>query len=121
MSNTFQKRAELVRLMTVVSRIQFPGVHVELEHKHHGRALRVHCPDGVCTVTGEPAPWVGRPWPIDLSITNGDLVQTAFKAIMTAVEHEVREQFKFQGETVMNPHRTMELIEVYDGEFSVSP
>lgn len=120
MSSTFQKRAELVRLMTVVSRIQFPGVHVELEHKEHGLALRVHCPNGVCAVTGEAAPWVGRAWPVSLGITNGDLVQTAFKAILTALEHEARELFTFQGERVMDPHRDMPLIEVYDGEFSVS-
>lgn len=120
MSSTFQNRAELVRLMTVVSRIQFPGVHVELENKEHGLALRVHCPNGVCAVTGEAAPWEGRAWPVSLSITNGDLVQTAFKAILTAVEHEARELFTFQGERVMDPHRNMPLIEVYDGEFSVS-
>lgn len=116
----FEKRAQLVRLMTVVSRIQFPGVTFQLEHKEHGLALRVHCPDGVCAVTGEPAPWQGRPWPISLNITNGDLVNTAFKALLTAVEHEARELFRFQGEQVMNPHRNLELVEVYDGEFSVS-
>lgn len=119
------KRAELVRLMTVVSRIQFPGVHVELEHKDHGLCLRVHCPDGVCAVTGEAAPWAGRPWPVSLDTTNADLVQTAFKAVLTALEHEARELFTFQGERVMDPHRNMPLaqdaaFEVYYGQVPVS-
>lgn len=116
----FEKRANLVRLMTVVSRIQFPGFHVELEHKEHGLALRVHCPNGVCVDSGAPSPWVGRAWPVSLDTTNAELVQTAFKAILTAVEHEARELFTFQGERVMNPHRDFKLVEVYDGEFSVS-
>lgn len=114
------KRAELVRLMTVVSRIQFPGVSFQLEHKEHGLCLRVHCANGVDAVTGEVAPWQGRAWPVSLNTTNGELVQTAFKALMTAVEHEARETFTFQGQRVMDPHRNMELVEVYDGEFSVS-
>lgn len=120
------KRAELVRLMTVVSRIQYPGVHVELEHREHGLCLRVHCPDGVCAVTGEAAPWQGRAWPVSLDTTNADIVQTAFKAILTAVEHEVREQFLFQGERVMDPHRDMPLArdaacnEVAYGQLSIS-
>lgn len=120
MSEQHSKRANLVRLMTVLSRIRFPGVVFELEHREHGLCVRVHCPDGVCAVSGEPAPWSGRAWPVDYTITNGDLVQTAFKALLTAVEHEARELFLFQGEQVMNPHRSMELVEVYDGEFSVS-
>ncbi len=116
----FEKRAQLVRLMTVVSRIQFPGVTFQLEHKEHGLALRVHCPDGVDALTGETAPWQGRAWPVSLDTSNGELVQTAFKALLTAMEHEAREAFTFQGKRVMQPHRKMELVEVYDGEFSVS-
>lgn len=120
MPDLHSKRNNLVRLMTVVSRIRFPGLTIQLEHQEHGLCVRVHCPTGVCTVTGEPAPWSGRPWPVSLDITNADLVQTAFKAVLTALEHEAREVFTFQGETVMQPHRNMDLVEVYDGEFSVS-
>lgn len=113
-------RANLVRLMTVVSRVQFPGITFSIEYAEHGLCVRVGDPQGVCAVTGVAAPWLGRPWPISLDITNGDLVQTLFKALLTALEHEARECFTFQGQRVMDPHRNMELVEVYDGEFSLS-
>lgn len=104
-----QQRANLVRLMTVASRIKFNGVDFVLEHADHGLCLRISCPNGVDVKTGQPMPWLGRPWPISLDTTNGDLVQTAFKALMTAAEHEIREGFTFQGEAVCDPHRDMPL------------
>jgi len=104
-----EQRANLVRLMTVASRIQYKGVEFVIENREHGLCLRVNCPDGVDSKTGEKYPWLGRPWPISLNTTNGDLVQTAFKALLTAAEHELREGFTFQGETVCDPHRDMPL------------
>lgn len=104
-----QQTVELRRIADVVSRLHYPGLEIKLEHAEHGLCLFVNCPNGVCNVTGEPEAWSGRKWPISLHHTNGDVVNTAFKAVITALEHEAREQFLFQGEAVMQPHRDFDL------------
>lgn len=65
--------------------------------------LRVQA-DGACNITGEPMSWQGRKWALSKHMTDGEVVQTAFLAIMTAMEHEIREQFKYKGQAVFDPH-----------------
>lgn len=55
-------------------------------------------------VTGAPATWFSRKWLLDPDMTDGEIVQTAFKAVMTAEEHEARELFKYQHVAVLDPH-----------------
>jgi (2Fe-2S) ferredoxin len=57
--------------------------------------LRVTANDGRDNVTGEP---------LSPHMTDGEIVQTAFLAVMTALEHEAREQFTFDGVSVFDPH-----------------
>lgn len=65
--------------------------------------LQVHC-DGRNNVTGEPERWYGRPWILSPDMTRSQVVQTAFKAVMTALEHEARECFLYAGRTIFDPH-----------------
>lgn len=111
-----ENTVQLRRLHEVVSRISYPGLRVSLEHQQHGLCLRVFCDNGIDNDTGEQSPWRGRPWPLDLYASNGEVVQTAFLAIMTALEHEARELFLFQGVRVMDPHREFEMVRT--GEYS---
>lgn len=60
--------------------------------------------DEVCNVTGKSHTWKSRKWRLSTHMTDGEIVQTAFKAVMTAMEHEVREQFKFHGVSIFDPH-----------------
>jgi hypothetical protein len=66
--------------------------------------LRVTANDGRDNVTGEPLAWFGRKWRLSPHMTDGEIVQTAFLAVMTALEHEAREQFTFDGVSVFDPH-----------------
>lgn len=45
-----------------------------------------------------------RKWYIDFRCTKDEVVRTLFLCIMTAEEHEVREHFKYMGETIFGPH-----------------
>jgi|CryGeyDrversion2_2_1046609.scaffolds.fasta_scaffold58243_2 hypothetical protein len=59
-------------------------------------------------------PQSGRKWLISPHMTKSEIVQTAFKAVLTAVEHEVRDAFKYKGELVFCPHFDVdELIEIH--------
>lgn len=65
--------------------------------------LQIRCL-GTCNTTGEPLDWAGRKWGLSYHMTDSEVVQTCFKAVLTALEHEAREQFRFDGAAVMNPH-----------------
>jgi len=45
-----------------------------------------------------------RRWFISPEMSKSELVQTAFKCIMTSMEHRVREHFKYRGELIFGPH-----------------
>lgn len=72
--------------------------------------LRVEAPLGVCNVSGKHAPWVGRKWRLSEYMTDTEVVATAFKAYITALEHEAREQFKFDGVPVFDSHTDVHSI-----------
>lgn len=59
----------------------------------------------VCNMHGgEPHEQSCRKWMLSYYMTNDEVVSTAFKAVMAAVEHETREQFKWKGEPIYRPH-----------------
>lgn len=58
------------------------------------------------TASGEP--WSGRKWYLSAHATDAEVVQTALKAVLTAVEHEAREAFTYQGVALFQPHCSLE-------------
>ncbi len=57
-----------------------------------------------CTYTGVMEMQEGRRWFISTKCTPSDVVRTAFKAVTTWAEHEVRENFKYNQTRVFSPH-----------------
>lgn len=51
-----------------------------------------------------------RPWYVEYWRDKGYLVQTIFKMIEAAEEHELRETFKYKGEAIYGPHRVQSSI-----------
>lgn len=62
------------------------------------------------TITGEIEPQSGRKWYISPHMTDGEVVQTMLKAVLTAEEHEARENFLYQGLRIFNPHLSLEAL-----------
>lgn len=58
----------------------------------------------------------GRKWALSQWMTKNEIVQTAFKAVMTAEEHEARERFLYQGKAVLGPHLNLEALVIFLGE-----
>jgi len=50
----------------------------------------------------------GRKWYISRHATRSEVVQTALLAVLTAVEHEAREYFMFDGAPLFHPHHSIE-------------
>lgn len=60
--------------------------------------------EGIDNVTGQPIAWRGRRWVISPFMSDGEIARTVFLALMTAVEHELREQLLIDGIAVFDPH-----------------
>lgn len=63
--------------------------------------IEFYAPD---TVTGKPGIQKGRKWLISKHATHSEIVFTALKAVLTAEEHEAREQFLYHHRAIGNPH-----------------
>lgn len=96
------------RFASVLERCTHPFLQLEIGQDGSEEQpvywLRVGNPNGFCTRTGEPMDWVGRKWRLSQWMTDTELVWTAWKAILTALEHEAREMFRFDGVTVADSH-----------------
>lgn len=52
----------------------------------------------------------GRKWVVSRHATPSELVQTAFKAVLTSMEHQAREHFTYRGARVFGPHFDVEQL-----------
>jgi hypothetical protein len=107
----------LTYLRSVLDRVAFPGFEFEVVlHSSHilppdqalSYHMRVSCKEGTCNVSGEPHSWNGRCWRLSEHMTPTEIVLTAFKAVLTALEHEAREQFTYKGVAVLDSHIDVE-------------
>ncbi len=57
-----------------------------------------------CADTGQLTLQKTRKWYLSEHMTESELVQTALKCVLTAIEHEAREQFKYKGQAIFGPH-----------------
>lgn len=101
------------RVVTILSEILLP-FNWELEYTYETMAghwiLRVYAKDAFDNVTGADISWKGRKWPLSQHMTDGEIVQTAFLACMTAVEHEIRETFFYKGQPIFDPHYNIDKL-----------
>ena len=69
--------------------------------------VRFQAPD---LVTGEAELQHARKWFLSPHMTRSEVVTTALKAVLTAVEHETREAFRYRGRPVFGPHIDVEAL-----------
>lgn len=91
-------------MQEILDLVNYPGWDFRVFDDGARPYLQIRCPDGVCNVTGQPMSWGSRKWFLSPHMTRSEVVQTAFKAAMTAMEHELREQFTYRGEAIFGPH-----------------
>lgn len=66
--------------------------------------------DAPCTTAGDMQPQSTRKWLLSPHMTRSEIVQTAFKCVLTAVEHEAREGFRYRGQCIFGPHFDVEAL-----------
>lgn len=99
----------LDEMAELCGRITFPKMLIVVRTKNDVPYLQITA-RGQCNTTGEDVDWNGRKWMLSEHMTPGEIVQTAFKAIMTAVEHETREQFRYFGQPIFDPHYDIDAL-----------
>lgn len=70
----------------------------------------------ICTATGRPMTWKSRRYVIEHNDTRDQIVQTALKAYLGAVEHEARETFTYREEAIFGPHHDVDALRAFTWE-----
>jgi hypothetical protein len=96
-------------ILRVLQDIQFNDWIFDLRFDSGRPYLRVRFA-GPCNTTGTFQEWEGRKWFLSSPTSKSEIVQTAFKAVITALEHEARETFRYKGEAIFGPHFDCDLL-----------
>lgn len=96
-------------MQAILRQLSYPNMSFGLIWRNDMPCLQLTC-RGTCNVTGLSKTWKSRKWLLSYHMTKSELVQTALKAVLTAVEHEAREQFKYLGQAVFGPHFDVEIM-----------
>jgi hypothetical protein len=100
----------------LIAKIALPGYQFVVFLKMGLTFLYMEPTTGTCNVTQEPMKWKSRKWYLSPHATPSEIVTTAFLCAKTAVEHELRENFTYKGQTVFDPHWDMDHIAVVISE-----
>lgn len=93
----------------VLDQIRYKDWTLDAQEYGPGIAIQVRF-DSPDSQTGRPERQAGRLWPLPFDWTVSDLVRTAFLAIMTAEEHEIRETFRYRDRAIFGPHFDVEVL-----------
>ena len=91
------------QMQEIFNEIKFRNWQYKIGNDNGRNYLQIQCPERD-NFTGQFLTWSGRKWFLSRHMTKSELVQTALKATLTAMEHEVREQFKYKGRSIFDPH-----------------
>lgn len=99
--------SDLVRMEAVLKRVSYKEewtLTLGIDHKRNEAPYLRWAFIAPCAKTGVLERQLGRKWYLSEHMTDSELVTTAFKAALTAEEHECREQFRYYGYRIFNPH-----------------
>ncbi len=99
----------------VISRIHYRGWFFKIGQDGDRAFLQIRV-NGCCNVDGKPMDWSSRKWFLSPHMTPSEVVQTAFKAVLTAEEHEARERFLYLGRSIFDPHYDVDQLWRLRGE-----
>lgn len=96
---------DLSNLSAIVADVTVPyGWRLKAFDRNGTLFLQVACDSDRCNVTNAETSWSGRKWFVSPHSCESEVVQTCFKAVLTAAEHETREKFLYRGAMIFGPH-----------------
>lgn len=98
------------QIKDVLKHISYKNWQFRVETKDEGFYLQVVFMDVDVDDLNKIKEQHGRKWLISPYMTKNELIQTALKAILTAEEHEVRENFLYNGKRIFGPHIDIDIL-----------
>lgn len=96
---------------TVLSLVEFPGYTFHLVGDFKGATYLQASFRAPCNFSGGKAVrQKTRKWQLSAHMTNSELVHTALKCVLTSIEHEAREQFRYRNAAIFGPHFDVERL-----------
>lgn len=93
----------VMQAMIWLRAVEFMDYRFSCRESHGGVFLQAHYVDRDI-YTGKLEPQTTRKWLLSPSMSESEVIQTAFKCCVTSMEHRAREAFKFRGARVFGPH-----------------
>lgn len=110
----------LLRACAISAETTLPnGMIVRVDRHPEGRPYLQIRQDTICNRTGEKYSEGGRKWDLSEHMTESEIVFTIFKATLTFIEHELREQFLYKGKRIFDPHIDVNALLSVCGQLSV--
>lgn len=100
------------RIRSILSEVRYKDWSLDLRldpHRNHAPYLQWRFV-ARCSKSGASVEQASRKWYLSPFMAESELVLTAFKAALTAGEHECREHFAYQGHRILNPHVSVQAL-----------
>lgn len=102
------------RAAQLLAHVTYPGYTFRVGLGHGGVYLQGSYIEP-CVETGAEEAQYTRKWLLSPYMTDSEIVQTAFKCVLTSAEHRVREHFTYKGKRIFGPHFNIEdLVKISD-------
>jgi hypothetical protein len=107
------ERLTVAKINDILAGVEFKAGGFSIEEIDEGFLIHLNSEEADVE-GGERQLYDGRKWHISHSATESEIVQTAFKAVVTWQEHEARDRFTYKGARPFSPHFDIEgLVELY--------
>ena len=100
---TNRKDMTLSHMQAILADVSFKDHEFLIEPSDDGFHIQLRCEEED-VYTGVRCVQTGRKWHVSRCARRSEVVQTAFKAVLTWQEHEAREHFRYRGAQVFGPH-----------------
>ena len=112
------------QIRAALALVEFPGYEFRIRGGIEDKPLYLQAVFGApCSVSGVMLTQHTRKWILSVHMTPSEVVQTAFKCVLTSVEHEARERFKYRGQAIFGPHFSVDALAqlALDGNLDARP
>ncbi len=93
----------LNEIVEIVSQITYKDWIFYVNEKNGVPYLQIQFYD-ICSISKKKEIQKCRKWQLSYHMVRSEVVRTAYKALLAAVEHEAAENFKYKGARIFNPH-----------------
>jgi len=87
----------------VLREVTFPGYTLDVHPDGCGSYMQASF-IAPCATSMAPVRQTTRKWRLSQHMTRSEIVQMALKLVLTSVEHETRENFRYRGQPIFGPH-----------------